>query len=128
MTLNLLRQLLILNALGCIVAGIMLIVFPYAIPSLIGIGVEPSQYMIGRLLGASELAIAAACVIAIRRPSQDSRDTCLAVLVVFHVGSIAAGATELVDRFDAIVLTNIAVRAADVMLLLLLGRHRPTAW
>lgn len=123
---RLLRYLLILNAFGCVAAAVVLILFPFAIPSMIGISIEPGQYMISRLLGASELAIAAACLIAICRPSRESYDLCIVMLVVFHAGSIAAGAAALVDHVHVVVMVNIVVRAAIITALLTLARGRPT--
>lgn len=121
-----LRYVLILNALGCVVAAVFLVGFPSAIPALIGISLHPDQYMICRLLGASELAIAVACLTAIRRPSRESYDLCIVVLVVLHAGSITAGAAEIVDHFNAVVVANIVVRAAIIALLLALAWSRPT--
>lgn len=127
MSARLLRYVLVLNALGCLVAALVLFGFPSAIPALIGIKIQPDQYMICRLVGASELAIAAACSIAIRRPSRQSYDLCIVVLVVLHAGSITAVAAEIVDHSNAVVVANIVVRAVIIALLLALVRSRPTA-
>jgi hypothetical protein len=53
-----LPRLLVIHAVVTLAAGIALIVSPNLVPGAIGIHLDPGQYLISYLLGASELGIA----------------------------------------------------------------------
>ncbi len=113
-----LRALLLLNAVGSLMATVVLMVVPAALPATIGILLAPDQHPIARLLGAAELAIATVCIATLYRPSRDRVAPCVAMLVVFHVGSIAAEVAALAAHRNIVVAANIAVRTAIVLALL----------
>jgi hypothetical protein len=120
------RLVFLVNALGCLLATAVLVFLPSLIPAAIGIAIAPDQYMIPRLLGASELAIAILCMAAVLRPSREICLACVSVLVVFHAASIAVGAMELAAHRNIVVEINIALRAVIVLMLLWLA-GRPSA-
>jgi hypothetical protein len=116
-----LRALFLVNAVGCLLAAVVLVALPSAIPAAIGIAVAPDQYMVLRLLGAAELAIATVCIAAVLRPIRDTSVVCVAMLVVFHSGSILAGAMELASHGNIVVVANLTVRTAIVLALMWLA-------
>jgi hypothetical protein len=72
MRLTLLRTVILINAIATIAAGIVLFVFPGAIPSVVGIALAPDQAFVAWLLGAAEFAVAALCIGTSGWPSEPS--------------------------------------------------------
>ena len=113
-----LQLVFILNALVSIAAAILLFVSPAAIPAVIGISLQSDQYFLPRLLGAAEFAVAAACLMAVYQPSRATYSLCVAMLIVFHAGSIMAGVMESMAHSNMTIAINKGVRSVMIVLLL----------
>jgi hypothetical protein len=70
-----LRILILINAVATLAAGVVLFLFPAAIPATVGIDLAPDQRFIAWLLGAAEIGIAALCISSLSgwasEPSED---------------------------------------------------------
>ena len=95
-------------------AAIVLALAPGMIPSIAGIAIDPSQNLLPYLLAAAELALAALAALAIGSPSIDVKRVTVAVLIIFHAGSAAAGVAAVTSGAGAVVALNVAVRVVII--------------
>ena len=111
-----LRILLIVNAVAALAAGVVLFVFPAAIPATAGITLAPGDNFVAWLLGASEIAIA---VLALGALPAGTAAQALAVLtlIVLHALSALADGMAMLQNPSPTLAINLAVRALMVALL-----------
>lgn len=124
MRLTILRTLILINAVATLAAGIVLFVFPGAIPSVVGIALAPDQAFVAWLLGAAEIGIAALCIGAVHSPSHDVLRLATTTLLVFHAASAVADAMALVQGWSLPIALNLALRIVMVVLLAVFGVWR----
>jgi hypothetical protein len=126
MRLTILRTLLLINAVATLAAGVVLFVFPGAIPSVVGIALAPDQAFVAWLLGAAEIGIAALCIGSVHSPRHDVLRLATTTLVVFHVASAVADGMALAQAWSVPIALNLALRIVMVVLLVAF-RPRPSA-
>jgi hypothetical protein len=107
-----------LNAVAAMAAATVLALWPAAIPAAAGISIDRSQNLLPYLLAAAELAIAALAALAIRARSAEAERITVGVLIIFHLGSAAAGIAVVLQGAGVVVVFNIVVR---VLLVIALG-------
>jgi hypothetical protein len=114
-----LRILLIVNAVAALAAGVVLFVFPAAIPATAGIALAPGDNFVAWLLGAAEIAIAALCARALwhRAPHPELVEATVLTLIVLHALSGLADILALAGNPSPTLAVNLAVRVAMVVLL-----------
>lgn len=113
----LLRAALAINAVAAFAAGVMLFVAPGAIPAMVGIPLDRSQFFIAYLLAGSELGLSVAAALALKA-SRDAVRVAVASLVVMHVASGVGGALALEQGASYLILWNVLARVAIVALLI----------
>lgn len=124
MRLTVLRILILINAVATLAAGVVLFVFPGAIPSAVGIALAPDQAFVAWLLGAAEIGIAALCIGSVHSPSHDVLRLATTTLLVFHATSAVADAMALVQGWSLPTALNLALRIVMVVLLAVFGVWR----
>jgi hypothetical protein len=112
-----LRILLAINAAATIAAAGVLALAPAAIPNAVGIAFDRSQNLIAYLLAASELAIGALCLLALRSTNMAAIRLAARVLIVLHAGSAVAVIAAVADQTSPLVLWNAAIRIVMVVAL-----------
>lgn len=127
MRLTLLRTVILINAVATLAAGVVLFVFPGAIPSVVGIALAPDQAFVAWLLGAAEIGIAALCIGAVHSPSHDVLRLTTNTLLVFHAASAVADGMALANAYALPIALNLALRVVMVVLLAAFGLRRATA-
>jgi hypothetical protein len=113
-----LAALFALNAVAALAAATVLALWPAAIPAAAGISIDCSQNLLPYLLAAAELAMAALAALAIRARSAEAERITVGVLIIFHVGSAAAGIAAVLQGAGVVVAFNVVVR---ILLVLALG-------
>lgn len=116
MHLTLLRTLILINAVATLAAGVVLFVFPGAIPSVVGIALAPDQVFVAWLLGAAQIGIAALCIGAVHSPSQDVLRLATTTLLVFHAASAVADTMALMQAYSLPIALNLGLRIVMVVL------------
>ena len=116
MRLTILRTLILINAVATLAAGVVLFVFPGAIPSVVGITLAPDQAFVAWLLGAAEIGIAALCIGSVHSPSHDVLRLATTTLLVFHAASAVADGMALTQAYSLPIALNLALRILMVVL------------
>lgn len=116
-----------LHGIVTLAAGLVLLVAPQLIPSVIGIELDASQYLIAYLLGAAELALAYLSL-----ASRDLRDwTALRLIcwtiIVFHVTTVLVEFYAITQGVSTELWTNIVVRLIVVALFAYYGLRKTTS-
>ena len=124
MRLTILRTLILINAIATLAAGVVLLVFPGAIPSVVGITLAPDQAFVAWLLGAAEIGIAALCIGSVHSPSHDVLRLATTTLLVFHAASAVADGMALVQGWSLPIALNLVLRVVMVVLLVVFGPRR----
>ena len=117
MRLTFLRTLILSNAIATLAAGVVLFVFPGAIPSVVGITLAPDQALVAWLLGAAEIGIAVLCIGSVHSPSHDVLRLATTTLLVFHAASAAADGMALMQGWSLPIALNLVLRVVMVVLL-----------
>jgi hypothetical protein len=121
-----LRMLLIVNAVATLAAGVVLFVFPAAIPATAGIALAPGDAFVAWLLGAAEIAVAALCARTLLRrrphgtpvePHPELVAATVLTLIVLHALSALADGMAMLHNPSPTLAINLAVRIAMVALL-----------
>jgi hypothetical protein len=111
---QMLRWLLVVNAVASVAAAVVLAITPGAIPAAVGVTLEHSQHLMAYLLAAAELSISALCVIALHSNLGVTVGQVACVLIVFQVGSAFAGAAALAEGASPLIGWNVAARIVIV--------------
>jgi hypothetical protein len=119
-----LARLFIIHAVVTLAAGIALIVSPNLIPATVGIRLNPSQYLMSYLLGASELGIAFLSFFA-----KNLRDVVAVRLIswtfiVFHLATAVVEVYALSQGVRVSLLGNMALRIVVAALFAYYGLYR----
>ena len=117
---QLLRALILLNALAMSAAAVVLAIWPDWIPNTVSIPLYPDQRLLAYLLAAGELALAYLCYsAAFTMQQQLLRQTSL-VLIVLHSASGLGGLAAVAGGASIVVLANVALRVLLVVALAVL--------
>lgn len=109
-----LRIVLIVNALATLAAGLALFISPGFLGAAVDIVIGRDAYFVYYLLGASELAIATLCVLALRLADPVALRMVCWTMIVFHTASGLAGVLAYAEGLSAAVWANVALRALMV--------------
>jgi multisubunit Na+/H+ antiporter MnhC subunit len=105
-----LRRLLIIHALPTFAAGLVLILAPSLIPSVIGISISPNAYLVCYLLGAAELAIAFLSFFAKDLHDRQSLRLIALTFIIFHLATALVEIYAYAQGIHAAVWANVALR------------------
>lgn len=120
-----LRLLLAVNAVATAAAGIVLFVWPAAIPATVGIVLPPDAYFVAWLLGSAELGLAALCGFALRATQPAALRLVCWTMLVTHATAAAADAMALAQGLAPVAIgINLAVRLLMVALFWRFGLRR----
>ena len=122
-----LRILLAVNLVAALAAGVVLFLWPGAIPATVGLDLAPQDAFVARLLGAAEFATAALSGLALRTPSDEARRLAVATLIVLHVASVLALVLALGGTTAPGLVVNLVARLVQVALLWRFGLARRAA-
>jgi hypothetical protein len=120
-----LRLLLAVNAVATAAAGVVLFVWPAAIPAAVGIELPPDANFVAWLLGSAELGLAALCALALRATEPAAiRLVCWTMFVIHATAAIADVMAMASGVAPVAVGINLAVRLAMVALFWRFGLRR----
>lgn len=120
-----LRLLFVVNAVATAAAGIVLFLWPAAIPATVGIVLPRDAYFVAWLLGGAELGLAALCVLALRTTEAAALRLACWTMLAAHAAAAVADALALAQGVAPLVVgVNLAVRLAMVALFWKLGLRR----
>jgi hypothetical protein len=118
-----LRVVLVVHGLITLAGAAVLMVFPTAIPSAVGITMDRPEYLLAYLVGAAELAVAVLSFGAARLTDWAALRLVVATLVVFHLTSGVLDVVYMaITRVNGTLITNTIMRFAVVAVLLLAWR------
>ena len=111
-----LRAVFVVHGLITLAGAVVLVVFPTAIPSAVGITLERPEYLLAYLVAAAELAVAVLSFGAARLTDWQALQLIVATLVVLHLTSgildvVYMGMTEV----DNTMIANTVLRFAVVV-------------
>jgi hypothetical protein len=120
---TLLRAVFVVHGLITLAGAAVLVVFPTAIPSLVGIDVGRQQFLLVYLVGAAELAVAVLSFGATRLTDRSALRLIVATFVVLHAASgilnlVYMGVTEV----NGTLIGNTVARFAVVAVFLIVWR------
>lgn len=107
---RLLPYLFAVNGVACCAASLVLALAPSRIPSLVGITIQPRQFLLAHLLAAAELAIAALCLSATMSRDDAAIRLSVIALTTFHLASGLAGLAASIRAPNAMIEINVALR------------------
>jgi hypothetical protein len=120
-----LHLLLAVNAVATAAAGIVLFVWPAAIPAAVGIALPPDAYFVAWLLGSAELGLAALCALALRAIEPAVIRLVCWTMLVTHATAAVADTLALAQGVAPVAVgINLAVRLAMVALFWRFGLRR----
>ncbi len=120
-----LRLLLAVNAVATAAAGIVLFLWPAAIPATVGIALAPDASFVAWLLGSAELGLAALCALGLRASEPAALRLVCWTMLVTHATAAVADAMALAQGLAPVAIgINLAVRVAMVALFWRLGLRR----
>jgi hypothetical protein len=115
-----LRAVFAVHGLITLAGGVVLIAFPTAIPSAVGITITRPDYLLVYLVAAAELAVAVLSFGAIRITDWEALRLIVTTLVVLH---LASGILDMVymalTEPNAVMISNTVLRFAVVAVLLI---------
>ena len=116
-----LRLLFLINAVATFAAGVVLFVWPELIPGIAGIQLDRSAYFVCYLLGASEFAVTALCLLSLTSPDIAGLRSAVWSLVMFHTASGAAGVYAIAQGAAPGIWWNVVLRVLMVFLFVRYG-------
>jgi hypothetical protein len=122
-----LQRLLTINAVAMLAAGVVLFLWPELVPGVTGIELQRPAFFLCYLLGASELAIATLCFLAVKLSDAAALRAIVITCIVFHASSGVAGICAIVEGATAAVWWNVALRGVMVILFVRYGLRRSTS-
>jgi len=119
-----LRVVLVIHGLITLAGAVVLMVFPTAIPSAVGMSLERGDYLLVYLVGAAELAVAVLSFGAARLTDQQALGLVVTTLVVLHLTSgildlVYMGMTEV----NGTMIANTVLRFTVVVALIAVWRY-----
>ena len=119
-----LRLLIAFNAAAMAAAAVVLFLNPQLIAGVSGIELGPQPHLVWYLLAASEVGLAAMCLLSLSSGIEVLGLVALS-LIAFHAASAVAGVMSLLQAMNLVVLANVVVRMVMVGLLGWLGFRKP---
>jgi len=119
-----LRSLFTIHAAITFAAGIILIVSPDLIPSVVGIHLDASGYLIAYLLGAAELSLAALSCGGTTLTDAKALRVIVTALVTLHALSGILEIYAFTQGLSAAIWGNVALRAIVIILFLYYGFYK----
>ncbi|WGD49095.1 hypothetical protein QA641_26030 [Bradyrhizobium sp. CB1650] len=116
------RILLVVNAVATLAAGVVLLLFPAAIPATVGIVLPSEANFVAWLLGSAELGLAALCALALRLTDREALRLVAWTMLVSHLS--AALADALARLAPVAIGANLAIRLLMAALFWWLGLRR----
>lgn len=116
------RLLFVIHGLVTLAAGVVLVVFPGAIPATVGISTEPSEYLLSYFLAAAEIAVAILSIGAARLNDVAAIRLIAGTFGIFH------GATAVFEMVHLVVSSFSPVLAANVLVRLAVGALFAAVW
>lgn len=126
MTTRLEQALFLIHGLVTLAAGVVLAVFPGAIPATVGIAMEPENFLLSYFLSAAELSVAVLSIGAARLDDAAAIRLIAAAFVVFHGTTAAFEFVYLATSgFSLVLAANIVVRlGVSAIFTTIWRRHR----
>lgn len=119
------RILLVVNAVATLAAGVVLLLFPAAIPATVGIVLPSEANFVAWLLGSAELGLAALCALALRLTDRGALRLVAWTMLVSHLSAALADALALAQGLAPVAIgTNLAIRLLMAALFWWLGLRR----
>lgn len=119
-----LSKLLLIHAALTFAAGAVLIAAPAAIPSAVGIHVDPSAYLVCYLLGSSELGLAVLSFLSRRLEDANAVRVVCWTLIVVHASTAIVEVYAFARGGAAVgIWANVALRILVVVLFARYGLH-----
>ena len=119
-----LRILFIVHAVVTFAAGIVLIIFPAAIPATMDIAMESNAFLVCYLLGASEIALAFLSFGSRNIVDVKSLRLISFTFIVFHVVTALAEVYAFSDGLSAKIWANVALRVIISLLFWYFGVYK----
>jgi hypothetical protein len=116
-----LRILLVLHAIVTFAAGVVLVVAPDAIPSVVDVHMAPGSFVICYFLAGAEFALAFLSFYAARRHDAESMHIAVRTIIVFHTSTALLEIYALAHGSDVKLWGNVAVRIIVTALFLYYG-------
>ncbi len=126
----LVRAVFVIHGVVTIAAAIVLAVFPAAIPSTVGIAMEPDAYLLSYFLAAAELGVGVLSIGTARVKDAAAIRLIAASFAVFHGATAILEAVHLMTNgANGILVANLVLRviACAAFLLIALRRRRDEA-
>lgn len=123
------KALFLIHGVATLAAGIVLALFPGAIPATVGIVMEPGDFLLSYFLAAAELGIAVLSLGAARLDDAAAIRLIAAAFVTFHGATAVFEVVYLfASGFSLVLLVNIVVRiGASAAFAAIWSRHRPAS-
>jgi hypothetical protein len=119
-----LRILLVLHGVVTLAAGIVLVVAPEAIPSVIGINIASGSFVVCYLLAGAEFSIAFLSFNGARCREVESIRLVVYTIIVFHAATAALEMYAVAQGTDIKLWSNVALRAIVIALFYYYGVRR----
>ena len=120
-----LRVLFIAHAVVTFAAGIVLIVAPALIPSVVGIDLPAEANLVAYLLGACEIGVAVISALASRLTDGRAIRAVSLGFIVLHLATAVVEVLAFVQGVDALILANVVLRLIVAALFTYFGVYRP---
>jgi hypothetical protein len=111
-----LRLLFGLHAILTLAAGVVLVMWPRAIPATVGINVEPGAYLLCYLLAAAEFGVSALSWGAMTITDARARRIIIIAFIVLHATSGLMEVFAFASGLNGAIWGNVALRALVVVL------------
>lgn len=105
-----LSRLFILHAVVTLAAGLALVLVPNAIPSTVGVRLEPGQFIIAYLLAGAEFGAAYLSFVAARITDRAALRAIVWNFIVFHLSTGALEVYAYVQGLSSLIWANVALR------------------
>lgn len=116
-----LRILLIIHAIITFAAGVVLVVAPGAIPSVIGIHLAPESFVICYFLAAAEFSVGFLSIYGTRCRETESIRLLVYTIIVFHASTGVLEIYALTQGIDVRLWGNVALRVIVIALFFCYG-------
>jgi hypothetical protein len=116
-----LRILLVIHAIIAFAAGVVLVVAPEAIPSVIGVHLAPGTFVICYLLAGAQVSIAFLSFYGVRCRDAESIHLVVRTIIVFHASTAVLEIYALTQGIDVTLWGNVALRVIVIALFFYFG-------
>lgn len=118
--------LFLIHGLATLAAGVVLVLWPAAIPATVGIVLAPDTFLLSYFLGAAEFAVAFLSIGALRLTDAAALRLIAAAFAVFHGGTAALELVHLAaSGLSPVLAANVMIRLVfAAMFIAVWRRHR----